>query len=140
MADLALLDTLTHLALSGLTLTDAGLAHFANLRGLEELRLQHRAISPVGLAVLRDLPKLRRIEFPECGSQFNDENLRALEGDESLRELVLNKCALTDAAFASLLRIPNLEYANIAETQITAAGLAEFQRQRPNCRIVGKGK
>ena len=53
-----------------------------------------------------------------------------------LESLILDANPITDDAVAELVRLSDLRYLRIRETQISQQGLADLQRALPNCRIV----
>ena len=131
LARVARLGAVTRLDLDGSQrLSDDGLQHLAAMPQLEELDLSgwHSRITDRGLAVLRDLPALRRLTmcWPQrisdaglsglaacdriesvnlLGTPTGDGAIAALGGKDALRQLKTGR-GVTDAGLPSLHRIP----------------------------------
>lgn len=123
------LDTLNY----NYTLSDAGLACIAGLKGLTELNLtsydQDRgANAPVfytsdGLKALEGLDNLEYLSTP---SQMDDAGLAHAARLKSLKGLYIKTNKLTDAGLAQIANIPSLEEIAIGGGEISDAGLAHL--------------
>ncbi|MEQ8785257.1 MAG: hypothetical protein RIC55_03125 [Pirellulaceae bacterium] len=122
---------LRNLSLSGTRVTDDGLAHLRRLP-LEGLGLP-RQITDRGLVHLRLMP-LRSLNLG--GTSITDNGLRHLEG-LPIKGLWLYGANLTDAAVASLERMPELDTVYIQDTQISEAAA---ERLRGSVRYVHTGR
>lgn len=65
-----------------------------------------------------------------------DEDLSALAGHHSLRELDLSRTAITDAALEHILALPELSGLAVLECALSPSALADFGRRRPGCRLI----
>jgi hypothetical protein len=91
--------------------TDIGLKHVGQVRGLRWLRLRTGRIWGPGLAELAHLPQLERLCIWGSDQQFSDRHIQYLEGLTHLKSLTLWACCanLTDASLASIGKLRNLE-------------------------------
>ena len=53
----------------------------------------------------------------------------------SLRLVDLSMTQITDAAFRSLVQLPNLESLDLSATNVSAEALKSFQQTHPKCNI-----
>jgi beta-lactamase regulating signal transducer with metallopeptidase domain/peroxiredoxin len=105
-------------------LTDAGLAHLRELRGLETFCFQSHKMAGAGLAYLADLPRLQDLRFGSAS--MNDQALEAVARCTSLKRLEPNCTKITDAGLPHLAKLKSLEALNLRWLPITDAGLAHL--------------
>ncbi len=67
-------------------------------------------------------------------TEIDDEGLKRLEGLTDLESLSLGE-RVTDAGLVHLEGLPQLHALNLRATQVTAAGVLDFQKAAPNCAI-----
>lgn len=107
LAEIAQIQSLKGLYLGLSRITNAGLAHLANL-SLEELTLGQGRMTNAGLAHLAKLPRLRCLML--SGKNFTDAGMVHLKNIPSLRILDAGHLPhLTDAALVHLAQIKTLE-------------------------------
>ena len=109
LAEQPSLPALKRLDLSNTSVSDAGLAHLHRFEGLEELMLDETSVTDAGLCHLNKL-HLRGLTLIEV-TAITDKGLRELETLETLQELALGG------------------------TKVTADGIKEFIKKRPDCRV-----
>jgi len=105
-------------------LTDAGMANFEDLSGLETLSLRYRApLTDAGIAHLSKLTSLRALDLQ--GTSVTSAGLANLKALNHLEELDLFGCeAVDDAGVRSVRRLRSLKVLRLGLTKITDAGLA----------------
>lgn len=108
---LADLQELERLGCDGARLTDAGLKHFAALKGLKALAFFHlsfrlEGFTGVGFAALKDCPKLERLTV--AGMSMNDDGFRAIAEIKQLQELHTWHTYQSEAANDAIATLPNL--------------------------------
>ena len=114
---------LSHIA-EATVLTDRALTRLAGHVKLETLKLVNTYVSPTGLQALRDMRKLKELEFA-CRPTLSRETTRMFDGMEDLAKLTLTG-SLDPAAAAGLKHVPKLSELSIfGVTDEVAAGLAE---------------
>ncbi|MFP6765183.1 MAG: hypothetical protein VB858_16255, partial [Planctomycetaceae bacterium] len=90
--------------------TAAGISHLAQLERLESLNLWSTELSGNGgLTALEKLPHLESLELDET--------------------------QIDDTALLSLTRMPKLSYTELWHTDVTRAGVARLQKQRPRLTV-----
>lgn len=102
--------------------TDADLAHFAELRNLTILRLDRTRISDQGLIHLKGLTNLRELGLDE--TRVTDAGLVHLKDLIGLMYLYLSDTSITDAGLQHLSGLTELEELTLDKTQITGPGLS----------------
>ncbi len=112
-----------------LNLTDAGLAHVANLAQLTDLNLADTPIADRGLAHLSRLTELERLSL--YNTQITDEGLVHLKALRSLKRLNIGKRGrtkgeITDKGLANLKEIKSLQYLDLPSESATDKGLADL--------------
>ncbi len=118
LAQLKTLPKLRELNIGGTTkITAAGLAHLAELTGLEKLTLSsvNESGEPLGDVALRHvagLKSLRELGVNECGT--TDAGIKSLEGMSQLRHLdIYQEGRLTDGAIASIAKLTGLKHLSL---------------------------
>ena len=109
---LAGLQELERLGCDGARLTDAGLKHFAALKGLKALAFFHlsfrlEGFTGVGFSALKDCPKLERLTV--AGMSMTDAGFEAISQITQLQELHTWHTYQTEAANAHIAKLPNLK-------------------------------
>jgi Leucine-rich repeat (LRR) protein len=91
----------TDSGLWSVSLTESGLATISTLKSLSHLRLNGMGVSPRGLAQLKDLAKLDRLDLQSCG-RINDEAVPSLKSFAALKVVDVSAAALTDKGLEEL--------------------------------------
>ena len=116
-SSLALLKKLDHIeTLDLLTsgVTDAGLAHVAELKQLQNLSLE---VTPVtGIAQIKGLVNLRVLNLSD--TQITDKALEYVQHLQRLEELYLYRINISDAGLVHLKALKHLEVFHFAETNL----------------------
>ena len=124
LAQLARLPQLRDLEIGSATeLTEAGLAHLANMSALEKFSLtslEGRALGDEAIRAVRRLKRLRDLSLGECGT--TDAGARLLEGMQQLTHLELRQEGrLTDAALVSVGKLTGLKHLDLSSYVATEA-------------------
>ena len=126
------LTNLTSLNLSRTKVTEAGLLHLKGLTGLQALGLGGTKITDAGLVHLKGL-QLTSLTIPTQAR--TDLGLKHyLAATETHTSLTLESWRVTDSGLVHLRGLTELQTLNLP-SQITDAGIAEFQKALPNCTI-----
>lgn len=109
---LAGLQQLERLGTDGARLTDAGLKHFAALKGLKALAFFHlsfrlEGFTGVGFSALKDCPNLERLTV--AGMSMTDAGFEAVSEIKQLKELHTWHTYQSEAANAHIATLPNLK-------------------------------
>ncbi|OWU64407.1 MAG: hypothetical protein CBB60_009970, partial [Armatimonadetes bacterium Cent15-Ar3] len=136
--------------------TGVGLGSLKACPELETLEWQFRPISPVALEELTQLPKLQNLQFNNSvfterhavavgklklrylqihSSRVDDSMLRHLAGMGKLEMLDITHNPITDQGLGELKKITTLKTLLLQGTNVTAAGVADFQSSLPNCDV-----
>lgn len=120
-------------------LSNKSLTFVGQLTLLEELRLSYNYnISKLGFQSIANLKNLRRLYVEECGL-VNDDCVRALSKMNSLVELTLVSCQLTDKSIKHLASFPKLAVLEVGGCeQISPMGINQLKKRRPNLQIIGE--
>jgi hypothetical protein len=106
--------------LNGTYVADETAQALANLPDITEINLSGTSLTNAGLVPLARAG----LKFLFISStRVDDEGVAALANHPTLEALTLDYCAITDRSVETMLTIPNLEYIDIAGTQITDMGL-----------------
>jgi hypothetical protein len=134
LADLAHLRTF-HVTGTGLTGTGFALARLPNLR---DLNMHLTRLSADGLRAVAALPALAELQLYK--SPVRDEWLPPLAESASLETLVLSgNPAITDAGLLAAVAGGRLKRVAVAETRVTADGVAAAKEKSPRTRIEWDG-
>ncbi len=106
------LDEVVAIHLDGSDVSDADLAHLNELPALQELSINDTQVTDAGLGHLKSLTGLKGLLLEYNHPQLTDAGLKHLEGLTGLQSLLLSG------------------------TQVTDAGVSEFQKALPNCKII----
>ena len=109
-------------------LTDAAVAHFAQSSELQSVVFDSKHVTDAGLEALAKCRQI--VEIHLLGSQVTDDGVKALTGSE-LRDLCLDKSAITDQSFATFATLPNLEWLSVCDTKVTGEALEQFPKEHP---------
>jgi len=121
LADLAKLEGIERLDLSGSAVTDAGLSNLKGLRRLTTLQLSGTKITTAGLASIRHLGRLIKLDI--SGTDAGDIGLNQLNKLANLEELRLRGTHLTDAGIASLGSLAALRALDVGDTSVADGNL-----------------
>jgi Leucine-rich repeat (LRR) protein len=110
LAPLKDIPRLAHLNLRGLEISDEGVAHIANSKGLVRLHLEKTKIT--------------------------DKALESLKGLEKLEYLNVYGTEITDAGLEHVAALKNLKSLYLWQTKVTDAGVEKLQKELPNCKII----
>ena len=114
-------------------ITDAGLAHLKELKGLMTLILGGMQITDAGLANLKELKGLTTLILRS--TNITDAGLANLKELKGLTTLILGGMQITDAGLANLKELKGLTTLDLYYTNITDAGLKEIRSALPKCKI-----
>jgi hypothetical protein len=149
--------------LVGMDMTDDEFRCLIMLRALESIHLSECNVSPRGLRVLAELPRLRVLRLSYCDgvsdascsdiatihslgvlgvSSFSEEitgrNIQSLAKLPSLWNLELVLCTnISDEAIECLEAIKQLSHLDVRGTSISRNGMERLRRALPECRIIG---
>ena len=129
--------TLTRVVLTDTKVTDAGLAHLKDCKGLTALALNGTPITGTGLEHLKDCKGLTSLDLGY--TQVTDAGLEHLKGLKGLAYLDLRSVKMTDGGLAYFKECKGLEYLDVRNTAVTANGLADFHATVPGCEIQHDG-
>ncbi|UOD29443.1 hypothetical protein INH39_29240 [Massilia violaceinigra] len=143
MAELGKLCELSHLrsaCFSGSNLDDAGLAHLAKAKSIEDLNLQWTEISDQGLAHLATLPRLTSLRLKENDQLTNDCIVHLLKLN-NLVDLQIHGTSIDQSGLDRLA--PMTQLAHICITldgdNFSRLALLALSRRMPWCSILVKG-
>ncbi len=125
--------TLTLVYLIGTAVTDAGLAHFKDCKGLTHLILGDTAVTDAGLAHFKDCKGLAVLGLN--GTKVTDAGLANFKDCKELTDLHLNSTVVTDAGLVYFQDCMGLAFLNVQKTAVTAKGLEAFHAAVPGCKI-----
>lgn len=85
-----------------------------------------------GLRELAALPELRElvVRYP-----LPEDDVEGILAIKTLTRLVLAGSLLTDKGLEKLTVLENLTELDVTVTDVTAAGVAKFQKARPKCKV-----
>jgi hypothetical protein len=128
---LAASTSLRTLQLDQTGITDAASIHLSQMTRLEMLSFGDDNIGDESLRRLASLPKLHTLTL--YAARITDDGLKSLQRSSSLRSLFLNECGITDRGLLYLSGMKRLKAADLrGVTSISAAGLAELRKLRPD--------
>lgn len=133
LREVALNPRLRVLKLGATDISDAGLAHLKDLRGLQMLGLRRTKVTGEGLRYLAGMRELRSLALAETA--VDDDSLKYLEGLDRLAELGLNATRVTDAGLQHLDGLPALAMLHLTDCEVTEQGLAALRKARPGLKI-----
>ncbi|MCS6976609.1 MAG: hypothetical protein NZM31_06310, partial [Gemmatales bacterium] len=126
---------LKELNLSRCNLDDAKLGLLPKISSLRRLSLNGNDLgAPTAFHLANTFPELEELHL-SCPRIGTDAALH-LAKLQSLKRLTLSGGNLTDPGLRRLTALRNLEELDIRDTKVTPAGVAEFQKALPNCKVV----
>jgi internalin A len=124
LKELAPIEGLRKLDLSGNAITGAGLKHLAPLGKLQVLDLSRTRVGDEGLKELAPFRELRSLNLMNAG--VTDAGLKDLAPLTKLQSLNLWNAGVTDAGLKDLAPLTKLQSLNLTNAQVTDAGLKEL--------------
>jgi len=121
LRSLGRLPKLRVLRLDHTTITDDGVAHFADLRNLEELDLSNTGITDAGMVTLGRLPRLTSLSLRDTA--ITQAGWPLLQSLKQLKHLKVSGCKDGDAAALAARALPGLRRLDLKRTGLTNAGL-----------------
>ena len=113
-------------------LTPEGIAELQTLSNLEYVNLDGSRCTAQHVA---ELSKLKVWFLHTRISEIDDSCAKPLSQMSTLQSLGLVHCEFTDRGLSELKPLQQLKYLNLQGTKVTAAGVADFQKALPECRI-----
>ena len=108
LASLKNLPKLAQLNVRGKDITDAGLVHIKDSKGLVRLHLERTKVTDAGLELLKGLENLEYLNL--YGTAVTDVGLKHLEGLKKLKRLYLWETKVTDAGVTAIkAAVPGLQ-------------------------------
>ncbi|HEX7377402.1 MAG TPA: LamG-like jellyroll fold domain-containing protein, partial [Pirellulales bacterium] len=127
--------SLESLGIAKTKIDQEGLKGLSALKNLKWLDINYNpAIADGGASWFPDLPHLEWMNLE--GTKINDDSLEALAKLPAITELLLSNNPISDRGLKHLSRLGTLKHIGLNQTRITAAGIADFKRSLPSCRLV----
>jgi hypothetical protein len=121
-------------AIAGSAFGDAELAALREVADdLVWLDLSRTGVTDAGLAVLAEMPRLRRLDLR--GTAIGDAGVEALAGLRALETLSLYGTGVTDAGLSRLSELRRLSRLYLGGTAVTEAGLERLREARPDLEV-----
>ncbi len=135
-------------------ITGRGLGRLKSLKSLTLLQCQN--LTPEGIAELQTLPGVTyvNLDSSRCtaqhvaelsklkvgllfirNSEIDDSCAKPISQMSTLQSLGLVQCEFTDSGLSELKSLQHLKYINLQRTKVTAAGVADFKKALPECRV-----
>jgi hypothetical protein len=114
------------LALSGDSLTDAGIEEVANCTELEELSLVSSGVTSHGLARLEKLPRLRWLAL-SSDKEIRDDGLDVLRSLPRIESLEIDGTSITPAGLSRLKSLPRLHCVRLDIDMISDESIAQLR-------------
>ncbi len=105
--------------------TDDGLVHLKELKGLYGLQLKATRVTDAGLAHLKELKSLTVLNLES--TQVTDAGLVQLKGFEDLIDLILTNTQITDAGMVHFKAFKAFRGLSLERTHVTDAGLVHLK-------------
>jgi hypothetical protein len=127
---------LRDLTVASAKMSDAGLAHIAQLGSVRYLYLSAcRRITDDGLAHLKKMADLEQL-WLTVNDQITDDGVKSLTELKKLRSLSLFGCKrVTDEGARSLQKLSGLKFVFFGGTGVTDKGVADLQKALPQCEV-----
>lgn len=123
------------LSAGGTRVTDAGLSRLGQMAQLQILGLRGNDVTDAGLHYLDSLTNLTLLVLSE--TRITDAGLRHLSAAKKLQWVHLFDTGITEAGVLDFVAChPDLEELELSPDQISADGIDDLKRQRPNLKIV----
>jgi hypothetical protein len=116
---------LTKLEASHTGITDAGLAHFKDLKGLTFLSLYNTGISDAGLANFKNCKRLRTLSL--SGALITDAGLAYFKDCKNLNSLIVECTRVSDVGLANFKDCKEITNLSLSTAPVSDAGLANFK-------------
>lgn len=114
-------------ALYATNVTDAGIAHLANLHQLKTLLLVGMSVTDESLPILGGFRSLEILALNN--SRVSDSGLVHLQNLTNLREIALRQCSgITDRGMPRLSNLPRLEYLDLSGANVTSTGFEHLKQ------------
>lgn len=130
LSGLASLTQLEHLQIGEFPISDKDLEAIGAIRSLQALQITAEIallnVTPKGLSHLASAGKLTRLDFPSA--PFDDDTLRSLAKNRSLKEIHCDGSQITDAGLKHFEGHPSLTYLSIPGCQVTAEGIRSLAK------------
>lgn len=136
---LAALPRLSSASFCDVPLTDEGLGYVCECTTLDNLRLQHTALTNGGLAVLARLPALRYLRLKD-NPQLDDGCVPHLSALTRLVNLQVHETSIRATGLMALSGVPDLEELVVDTETGSREALEALSRKRPKCEILVKGQ
>jgi serine/threonine protein kinase/Leucine-rich repeat (LRR) protein len=124
---------LSIVSLHNTAVTDAGLAHLKELKGLTYLFLTNTPVTDAGLEHLKELKGLTVLDLND--TKVTDTGLAHLKELKALGHLGLDNTAVTDAGLAHLKELKALTRLDLNNTPVTDAGLTHLKELKALARL-----
>ncbi len=115
------------------SVTDDGFPYFAQMAALRQLAVRGIPLTGAGLAHLGGKDRLAVLRLNETG--INDAALEHLRGLKNLTRLELRQTQITDAAVDLLGSLKRLKVLDVGQTEISDAGAKRLADRLPRCKI-----
>lgn len=125
---------------AGTNLDDAGLAHVARVKTIENLNLQETEVSDAGLAALASLPNLRYLRL-KGNSQLTNACVPQLQRLTRLVDLQIHETSIDETGLRELTGLANLRdiCVYVEQGNYSFDGLLALSARLPGCTILAKG-
>ena len=111
---------------------DRNLAYIAGLTKLEEINFENSMIGDAGLAHLRNMKKLRKLDIfsnPSTG-RITDKGIVHLKSLTALEEVRLPSQCLTDTGIVHLAEMDSLRKVNVSSRHLTDKDMVQFTQMK----------
>jgi serine/threonine protein kinase len=105
--------------------TDAGLAHLKEVKGLTSLRIDNTLVSDAGLGHLKDLRRLKNLDI--SNTKVTDDGLAVVKNFDSLETLFADTTAVTDVGLAHIKDLKKVTLLALGVTKVTDNGLIQIE-------------
>lgn len=126
LVQIARLENLESLSITGKAIGDEHLRSISRMKGLCTLELQRTSITDEGLAQLANMPNLTYLRLSHC--EITGTGLKSLASLPKLIVLNLARTQITGDGFGSLARVKTLEHLSVAGSALNDDGLQEIAK------------
>ena len=86
---------------------------------------------------MESIGQLNKLTVPNLsGSKITDAGIKHLEGLVELRNLALERTAISDACLGSLSHLKSLAFIHLTGTRITEAGAKKLREKLPGLQVI----